>query len=217
MEKARRKFEESTAQDSLQRHSHPRLSPRMRPARIYLTGFMGSGKSTVGPLLAQRWAYHFVDLDDVIEETIQMPIRKYFREHGEQAFRAREREALRAASQLEASVIAVGGGALTFTDNLTLARKTGCVIYLQASVDELVQRLEDQASERPLLQDKTGKVLSRAEMAKKIARMLEARAPFYEQAHLTLRVDGFAVGAVVDAIDRLVPSAAAETNGGDRA
>lgn len=189
----------------------------MRPARIYLTGFMGSGKSTVGPLLAQRWAYRFVDLDDVIEEAIQMPIRHYFREHGEQAFRAREREALRAASQLEASVIAVGGGALTFTENMMLARETGCVVYLQASVDELVQRLEDQASERPLLQNKKGGVLTRTAMAEKIARMLSSRTPFYEQAHLTLCVDGLTVGAVVDAIDRLIPSGAAETNDGDRA
>ena len=76
------------------------------PARIYINGFMGSGKSTVGPLLARALGWDFYDLDDRIEEIIGMPIAAYFKQEGEPAFRAVEREALHESESVSQTVIA---------------------------------------------------------------------------------------------------------------
>lgn len=154
--------------------------------RIYLTGFMASGKSTVGPRVAERLGLGFLDLDDAIEAQAGQSIPDIFEAGGESAFRAREAEALRATAQHDDLVVALGGGALIDEDNLAFARAQGTVVYLRVPVEELVRRLEDQATERPLLQDETGTPLSVEAMRARIASMLDARRRFYEQAHATV-------------------------------
>src|SRR5437588_6883468 len=83
--------------------------------RIVLTGFMGSGKSTVGPLLARRLGWDFVDADDVIEAEAGMPIAEIFARHGEAAFRAREHAAIARLAAQDSLVLALGGGAIETT------------------------------------------------------------------------------------------------------
>src|ERR1700760_4378675 len=80
--------------------------------RIVLTGFMGSGKSTVGPLVAARLGWRFVDVDDVIVAETGMPISQFFAEHGEAAFRQRERTTIARLVAEEGLVLALGGGAI---------------------------------------------------------------------------------------------------------
>lgn len=119
----------------------------MRDSRtIFLTGFMGTGKSTVGRLLAHELRTTFLDLDDEIERQARMSIPAVFAAEGEAGFRRRERELL---DELHAGVMALGGGALILQENRTLVRERGCLVALTASIDELVTRLHGVG--RPLL------------------------------------------------------------------
>ena len=95
------------------------------PTRIYLTGFMGSGKSTLGPRLADRLGYGFVDLDRDIERAVGSTVQTIFANQGEEAFRRLETEHLRTASYADRIVIALGGGAVTREDNLRFTKTRG--------------------------------------------------------------------------------------------
>lgn len=143
---------------------------------------MGSGKSTVGPRVARRLGWSFLDLDDAIEDETGRSIASIFAEDGEERFRQMEAAALRRTAERERAVVALGGGALTNDDNLRFAKEHGVIVYLYASPGELARRLRDEAAHRPLLQ-KNGKPLSGEALRAKIAGMLTERAPFYEQAH----------------------------------
>ncbi len=170
------------------------------PVRIYLTGFMGCGKSTIGPLLARRLGYTSLDLDAQIEQQAGRSIPEIFAEGGEAAFRALEREALRQTATLEACVIATGGGALVSVDNLSWALRNGRVVYLQVSVDELVRRLAPEAAGRPLLQDRHRRPLQGAALRRRIAAMLAYREPWYLQAHHVVTTDGLSVEETVEVV-----------------
>ncbi len=170
------------------------------PTRIYLTGFMGCGKSTVGPLLARRLGYTFLDLDALIERRAGRSIPEIFATGGEALFRMLERDALRQTAALEAYVIATGGGALVSDDNLAWALRNGRVVYLQVSVDELVRRLTPEAVGRPLLQDRQGHPLKGVALRQRIAAMLARREPWYRQAHHVVATDGLSVAETVAAV-----------------
>ena len=91
------------------------MDSRPQPAlirRIVLTGFMGSGKSTVGPLLAERLGWRFIDADDVIVAATGMPITEFFAQHGEAAFREREHATIARLAEQDALILALGGGAI---------------------------------------------------------------------------------------------------------
>ncbi|AEN74386.1 Shikimate kinase [Rhodothermus marinus SG0.5JP17-172] len=170
------------------------------PTRIYLTGFMGCGKSTIGPLLARRLGYTFLDLDALIERQAGRSIPEIFAEGGEAAFRALEREALRRTVALDACVIATGGGALVSDDNLAWALRNGRVVYLQVSADELARRLAPEATHRPLLQDRHHRPLQGAALRRRIAAMLARREPWYRQAHHVVATDGLSIAETVEAV-----------------
>lgn len=155
-------------------------------AKVYLTGFMGSGKSTVGPLVAERLGWHFLDLDDVITERAGRPIPAIFAEEGEGGFRQREAEALRAAGEEAQTVVATGGGTLVQEENLRHALRTGLVVYLRASPAVLAERLRSAAAERPLLQGTAGQPLTGAALTQRIETLLAERRRFYERAHATV-------------------------------
>ncbi len=134
-------------------------------ANIYLSGFMGSGKSTVGRLLAKRMRARFVDADALIERKAGRKISEIFQKRGEKAFRRMERSVLAAVSRKRGQVVALGGGALI--DFVTRRRviATGVLVRLSCSEVELWRRLRPQLAERPLL-----KGSSRAEMRKLLRR-----------------------------------------------
>ncbi|MEM1125999.1 MAG: shikimate kinase [Bacteroidota bacterium] len=170
------------------------------PTRIYLTGFMASGKSTVGPILANVLGYAHADLDARIEAQVGRPIPAYFAEAGEAAFRRAEAEALTATTREERLVVATGGGALTREANLALALAHGAVVYLYVEPERLARRLQRTAAQRPLLHGADGQPLPPEALRRRVFSLLEARAPFYERAHLTIDTTRQRLGHTVDAV-----------------
>lgn len=150
---------------------------------IILVGYMGSGKTTVGRLLAQLLDYSFADTDEMIEEREQLTISKIFSEKGEEAFRDMETGLLEelAVSGQERLVIATGGGMAVREQNRRLLRELGSVVYLKASPETVYDRIKGDTG-RPLLQ--CDNPLSR------IKEMIAQREQFYEEAsHTVISVD----------------------------
>lgn len=124
--------------------------------RIYLTGFMGSGKSTVGRILASRLGVPFVDLDEEIERQAGMRVREIFERHGEPVFRRMEREALEATLALPGAVVATGGGTVVFEANARLIRENGIAVWLNPPFATIVERVGGLGKEdRPLFRNET--------------------------------------------------------------
>lgn len=128
----------------------------MHKKSIFLVGPMGSGKSTVGRLLAEKLSYDFVDSDHVIENKTGVDIPMIFDIEGEEGFRRREKAVIDEFSQLPETVLATGGGAILDEDNRKNLRSRGLTVYLKSSVDTLVQRTKHDKN-RPLLQNNNRK------------------------------------------------------------
>lgn len=168
--------------------------------RVYLTGFMASGKSTVGPKAAARLGQPFLDLDRLITAHDGRSIPAIFAEDGEEHFRALESDLLRQTAETDDLVVALGGGALVDDDNRAFAKEHGLVLYLNVPVETLLNRVMNDNTRRPLLEDETGTRLPRAEQRARVEEMLEERRPTYEDAHLTLDADR----PVPEVVDRIV-------------
>lgn len=145
--------------------------------RIYLIGYMGSGKSHLGWKLANYLGVQFVDMDNYIEERNCKTIPQIFAEEGEAEFRNKERKALEELSEFTDIVIATGGGAPCFFDNVNLMNETGKTIYLNIDPAILADRLLKSKTERPLIKGK-----SREELVDFIDQTLKKRNEFYSQA-----------------------------------
>lgn len=144
--------------------------------KIFLTGFMGSGKTTMGRKLATYLKYKFVDLDKFLEDKAGMSINDFFQLHGETAFREFEKEILQNSSFSENTVIATGGGAPCYFDNMDWMNRNGVTVYLMVPPKGLVDRLKH-ATDRPLI-----KGLSEQDLLKFITEKLKEREPFYKKA-----------------------------------
>ena len=138
---------------------------------------MGSGKSYTGKQLAERLNYDFQDLDDAIEAKAGKTIREIFADEGEAHFRQLERQCLWELGEQTKLVVATGGGAPCFFDNMELMNAAGLTIFLDTPVETLVQRLKPEIAHRPLLAGK-----SDTELQAFIDQKLSERRPFYEQA-----------------------------------
>lgn len=153
----------------------------MKEKHIFLIGFMGSGKSTVGALLAERLNLPFIDSDKEIENKTGKRINTIFSENGEIAFREMEMEFLKSLESVKPSVIAVGGGLPSIEGALELMHQMGLVIYLNTSLLTLIKRLKDEKEQRPLLKE-----LSEAEFHPFIEDLLSRRVHYYKQAKLIM-------------------------------
>lgn len=150
------------------------------PHYIFLVGFMGAGKSTIGPILAKELEYTFADLDDYIEEREGVSITEIFEAKGEDYFREVEAQTLRSFTGRPASyVIASGGGTPCFKDNISWMNQHGLTIFLNPDLSELVARLAPMRAHRPLLQK-----VPEPQLSLYIAQMLSQRMPYYTLAHL---------------------------------
>jgi len=157
--------------------------------RIYLTGFMGAGKSATGRQLAKALGWEFIDLDGRIEEVSGQSIAKLFESLGESEFRSRERHELEATLHQARVVVATGGGALAQPGALELLRGQGLIVWLELPFAELAQRVEAAgAGTRPLYTDR-----------RRARQLYRERLPFYRQADLVLAVGG---GQSVEMITR---------------
>ena len=121
--------------------------------KIYLVGFMGSGKTTIGRELAARIDAPFFDLDELIEAAEKTSIKEIFAQRGEPYFRKRERDLLRSTKNLDAAVIATGGGTFTFDENIQFIQSEGLSVYLSAPYALLRARIGTKAADRPLFTD----------------------------------------------------------------
>lgn len=170
------------------------------PKRIYLTGFMASGKSTVGLIVANTIGYEFVDLDHLIEQVERRSIPELFRAEGESYFREVEARLLRASSQYTKTVIALGGGTLTNAEAWALLPDDATVVYLETKPSVLARRLFYGRTDRPLMLDDAGNRFSLEEMEARVEELLAARKEYYNRAHITVRSGERPIGRTVDAV-----------------
>lgn len=154
--------------------------------RIYLIGFMGCGKSTLGKALAQAMGWQFADIDTMFEEKHSSTISDYFKTFGEDGFRLAERQMVADTFSMKGIVFATGGGAPCFFDNMAQMNENGLTVYLKLPPEALVKRLHNGKHGRPLVADK-----SDDEMLSFITQKLAEREPFYNQARLVVEDDGY--------------------------
>lgn len=147
--------------------------------RIFLLGYMGCGKSTMGKELAQKLKLTFFDLDEHIEREKQKTISDIFATEGEDSFRNYEREALNHFFEKENIVVATGGGAPCFFDNMEQINNQGVSIYLKLTAEELAHRLKRAKEARPIIKDKNDE-----ELKGFIEDMLNHRNQFYTKAKI---------------------------------
>lgn len=150
-----------------------------RMKKLFLVGFMGSGKSTMGKQIAKGLNWRFIDLDDFIEAKMGKTITSIFNDEGEDVFRHLERETLEEMAHLDKVVVATGGGVPCFHDNMGFMNSHGRTVYLKLPPQELCQRLLPVRSTRPLIANK-----SDGELLDYIKEKLSEREPFYNQAHI---------------------------------
>ena len=168
-------------------HTQPEAPPR----RIVLTGFMGSGKTTVGPLLAARLGWSFIDVDDVIEAEAGTTIPELFARHGAAPFRQREHETIARLASGNALVLALGGGAIEHpaTRSLLLASPGTLLVHLEVELATTLARCRGTEHLRPILADQAN-----------LASRYQRRLPLYRAAHVSIPVDALTPDEVVEAI-----------------
>ena len=154
--------------------------------KIVLLGYMGSGKSTVGKLLAEKLELPFIDLDDYIENNLNSKIAEIFAETGEIHFRREEHRLLKEIfEQQDEFVLALGGGTPCYSNNMDLVLDfTSNVFYLKLNIPTLADRLRSEKEDRPLIQH-----LPDTELPEFIGKHLFERSPFYNRATYTLQAD----------------------------
>jgi shikimate kinase len=149
--------------------------------RIYLIGYMGSGKSKTAEALAKQLGFTVFDIDKKIEEQTGKSISTIFETEGQEAFRELERDALRSTASMEMVVVSTGGGTPCYHDNMTWMNEHGITVYLDANPGLLFHRLAGNKKGRPLIEN-----LSDVELMEQITGHLATRLPVYRQAKITV-------------------------------
>jgi shikimate kinase len=170
---------------------------------IYLAGFMGAGKSTIGPILANTLGWEFYDLDRVIELKLNKKIKDIFNDDGEKYFRDIETFTLKDLSVGKDAIIALGGGTITIDANMEILKKTGKIIYLKTSPEKVYQRLKNKR-DRPILLKENGDNLSRDEFLAKVNALFESRKHFYDQSDIIIDTDNESIGKTIDRLAVLI-------------
>ena len=173
------------------------LKERLSGRSIYLIGMMGSGKTSTGRPLAKRLGYGFVDADAVIEQVAGCTIPEIFERDGEAGFRSIESQVLNAISQRHSLVVATGGGVVTKPENWGQLH-SGIVVWLDVNRAQLIERLQDDSTQRPLLQQPNPKAA--------LDTLLQERRPLYGEADLTVVIKDESPDAVADGILQLLPT-----------
>lgn len=155
------------------------------PDLIFLCGFMGTGKTTVGKGLAARLERPFLDLDNVIEEYASRTIRSVFEEKGEKGFRKIEQTCLLDTIKNFKGILALGGGALQNRRLADHVKLNGLLIFIETPISVILTRIAADP-DRPLLLDENGKVKERSVLQKELQSLYEQRLPLYKQAKITI-------------------------------
>ncbi|HEV2353280.1 MAG TPA: shikimate kinase [Puia sp.] len=172
--------------------------------KIFLIGFMGSGKTHWGRLLSGKLKLGFFDLDSVIVDKEKRPVADIFAAKGEEYFRYQEKEALeRIVEDQDGFVLSCGGGTPCFFNNIEFMKKSGRVIWLNTSTDVLKQRLLKERKTRPLIRG-----VDEADLSRYIVRKLSERRMYYQQADVTVNEENI----TLDELIRLVLRSEQETD-----
>ena len=149
--------------------------------RIFLIGYMGAGKTTLGRALSREMQVSFIDLDWYIEERFHKTVRQLFEERGEDGFREIEKKMLHEVAEFENVIVATGGGTPCFFDNMDYMNACGDAVFLDVDKDVLFRRLRIAKQQRPLLAEKTDD-----ELRAFIDTALEKRLPYYRKARYVI-------------------------------
>ena len=163
--------------------------------RIYLIGYMGSGKTTIGKKLATRLGFLFIDLDRLIENKYRISIPDIFNRYDEDAFRMIEHQSLQETFTYSNAVISTGGGTPCFYNNMELINQHGFSVYIQMHKKSLYDRLLNSKKKRPLLADKSAE-----EIMDHINKQLAEREPYYQQSKLSVKGESMEIKTLVDLI-----------------
>ncbi|MBI5220156.1 MAG: shikimate kinase [Bacteroidia bacterium] len=142
--------------------------------KIFLTGFMGCGKTSAGKILSKKINIPFIDLDQYIENTTNLSVSRIFLQQGESRFRETERSVLEKIISIENGIIATGGGTPCYQNNMELMNTAGTTIYIKRSISFLLEKLAEDNKNRPLLKGKT-----KPQILNYINEILPAREPYY--------------------------------------
>ncbi len=155
--------------------------------RIFLNGFMGSGKTTIGKQLAVQMNYYFVDLDNYIEEKTFSKINLLFKQFGETEFRKIEHEYLLDLAVYDNMIVACGGGTITDLVNEKWMNQNGITVFLKQNFETIFKRLnnKEQIGKRPLLKAMEGK-----DFESKLLQLFEQRQKLYEKCQLIIDLKG---------------------------
>ena len=164
---------------------------------IYLVGFMGSGKSTLGILLSNSLNFNFIDTDKLIEKRNSMSISNIFKTKGELFFRNEETKIIKAIIKLNKTIVSTGGGMPCFNNNIETLNKHGKTIYLDYDIDSLYLRLKDD-NKRPLLNNKS--------LKRKIQELLNIRREIYNKCNYTILCQNLNQDEVLREINALIIS-----------
>jgi shikimate kinase len=165
-------------------------------SKIFLIGFMGSGKTHWGKLWAEKKQVNFFDLDEQIEKTIGELVADIFEKKGEDYFREMEKLVLRKFEARNNFILACGGGTPCFFDNLQWMNDTGVTVYLKTTPSEILERVITEINERPLL-----KKVNPSELLFFIEQKLKEREPFYTQAKYILDTHSLNIRSLSEALN----------------
>jgi shikimate kinase len=161
--------------------------------KIFLIGFMGSGKTHWGRLLSKKLGLTFYDLDTVIVDQEKKSVSDIFAEKGEEYFRYKETEALdRIAQEEKGFILSCGGGTPCFFNNIEFMKKSGKVIWLNTSIDVLTQRLLRERKSRPLIRE-----VDESDLGRYIVRKLSERRMYYQQADVTVNEESITLDELI--------------------
>jgi len=166
--------------------------PVREPSLIYLTGYMGAGKSTIGRKLSNQMNYRFIDTDTALEKFFKRKMSDIFRELGEPAFRQEEERLIEKMARKKHYIVSTGGGTLTRTETFYTAQRSGLLVYLKAPVEVLFERAIFSQKDRPLLNS--------PDVEERFKARFKSREPYYVRADYTVETAGRSAESVVQEI-----------------
>lgn len=166
---------------------------------VYLVGFMGCGKTEIGKKISKKLNLGFIDTDFEIENKYSNSLNNLFKDNGEEFFRKEETELIKAIKKLDNKIIATGGGLPCYNKNLNLLDKSGLIIYLRCSVNNLFNRLVKNLNKRPLIKD-----FNKNELRKYIETTLNKREKIYKKSHKIIECDNKSENEILREINSFI-------------